>query len=156
MDRRRRRIVQAAAALAAGAPLASARPGHAQPIQLGDWNRTGFEARALAEALRSIGAGQAARSEQIAMRTPDMAENGGRVPVEVTSRIPDTRAIALLVDRNPFPLAAIFEFDGGAEPYVSTFIKMDQTSELRAIVSAGGRLYFASREVRVTIGGCGV
>jgi sulfur-oxidizing protein SoxY len=156
VHRYRRRIVQASAALAVGAPLASLRPGHAQPIQLGDWNRAGFEARALADALRSIGAAQAARSEQIAIRAPDLAENGARIQVEVTSRIPDTRAIALVVDRNPFPLTAVFEFEGGAEPYLSTFIKMEQTSDLRAIVNAGGRLFFAAKEVRVTIGGCGV
>ena len=119
------------------------------------WNKTGFEAKGVADVMRSLGASNAADSKEIVITAPDIAENGAVVPVAVASRIPNTESISIVSEKNPFPLAATFEVANGGEPYVSTRIKMGETSNVRAVVKAGGRFYTAVKEVKVTIGGCG-
>ena len=77
------------------------------------------------------------------------------MPVEATSNIPGTTSMAIFVDKNPTVLIADFEFSNGAEPYASTRIKMQGTSQVRVAVKAGGKIYTHTKEVKVTIGGCG-
>jgi sulfur-oxidizing protein SoxY len=117
--------------------------------------RPAFEAKTLDEALKSLGASGASESRDIVIKAPDIAEDGAIVPIEVTSKIADTQSISLLVDKNPFPLIATYDFANGAEGFVATRIKMGETSKVRALVSAGGKLYTTSKEIKVTIGGCG-
>lgn len=119
------------------------------------WNQSAFDSRALADALRSIGATTAVESSDILIKAPEVAENGAIVPIEVVSRIPDTRFIAILAEKNPFPLIGTFDLRDGAEGFVSTRVKLGQTSLVRVIVKADDKVFTASREVRVTIGGCG-
>ena len=119
------------------------------------WNKAGFEAKATPDALKALGVSGAQSSKDIAMTAPDIAENGAQVPVTVTSRIANTQSISIIADKNPFPLTSTFEFSNGAEGYVSTKLKMGQTSSVIAVVRADGKYYTASKEVKVTIGGCG-
>lgn len=119
------------------------------------WNKQGFEAKALNDAIRNIGAANLIDSKDIAITAPDIAENGAVVPVAVTSKIPNTQTISILAEKNPFPLAATFDISNGIEPYTSVRIKMGQTSNVRIIVKADGKFYTAAKEVKVTIGGCG-
>ncbi|MBI3919104.1 MAG: thiosulfate oxidation carrier protein SoxY [Betaproteobacteria bacterium] len=118
-------------------------------------NEAAFQAKAVADALKNLGAGNLVESRDIVITAPDIAENGAVVPVAVTSRIANTESIAILAEKNPFPLAASFDITPGADAYVSTRIKMGQTSDVRAIVKAGGKYFTAVKEVKVTIGGCG-
>lgn len=120
-----------------------------------DWNKAAFETRELPDAMKIVGADNAANSADILIKAPEIAENGSVVPIEITSRIPDTQSIQLIVDKNTFPLVAQAEFPNGTEGYLNTRIKMVQTSNVRAVVKAGGKNYVASREIKVTIGGCG-
>jgi sulfur-oxidizing protein SoxY len=119
------------------------------------WNRPAFESKAVADVLKSLGATGAAESRDIVITAPDIAENGAVVPVEVTSRIPNTEAISIIAEKNPFPLAATVEISNGGEPYTYVRIKMGETANVRAVVKAGGRFYTAVKEVKVTVGGCG-
>jgi sulfur-oxidizing protein SoxY len=75
--------------------------------------------------------------------------------VGVTSKIPNTQAVYILVEKNPNMLAAGFNIPQGTEPNVATRIKMGQTSNVYAVVKAGDKYYVASKEVKVTLGGCG-
>ena len=118
------------------------------------WNREAFEATKLPEALKGLQADDHLASDQIQIIAPERAENGAVVQVEVVSRIPNTEAIALLVDKNPTPLIANFMFAQGTEPYVVTRIKMAESSEVHAIVKAGDRYYEAKRFVEVLENGC--
>ena len=104
--------------------------------------------------MKGIGASNPAPSKDIVIKAPDVAENGASVPIEISSRIPDTESITILADRNPAPLIAIFHFVGGTEPYVSTRIKLMESSNVRVIVKAADRNFIAVREVKVTLGGC--
>jgi sulfur-oxidizing protein SoxY len=77
------------------------------------------------------------------------------VQVSVASTIPRTQAIGIVIEKNPGPLAAYFEIPDGTEPSVVTRLKMAQTSNVHAVVKVGGRYFVATREIRVTFGGCG-
>lgn len=119
------------------------------------WNSLAFTAKDPADAIKNAGYGGAAESSDIEIKAPDIAENGAVVPVSATSKIPGTTSMAFFVDKNPAPMIANFEFSNGAEPYISTRIKMAKTSFVRVAVKANGKNYISSREVKVTIGGCG-
>ena len=124
-------------------------------MALADWNKAGFDAKDLNSALASIGGGGAVASGDISVKAPDIAENGAVVPVEITSNIAGTESIALVGEKNALPLIADFKMMNGAQGYVSTRIKMGTTSNVVAVVKAGGKVYKAHKEVKVTIGGCG-
>ena len=119
------------------------------------WNKAGFESKAIADVLKSLGATSTAESRDVVITAPDIAENSALVPVAVTSKIPNTQQISIVAEKNPFPLAATFEIGSGAEGYVRTDIKMGQTSDIWAVVKADGKFYVARSEVKITVGGCG-
>jgi sulfur-oxidizing protein SoxY len=119
------------------------------------WNKDAFGAKSAADALKSLGAGNPVPSQDLVIDAPQIAENGAVVPIEITSKVPGTTSIAVLIDRNPFPLVGKFDFMEGALPYVKVNAKMGETSEVRVVAQAGGRSYVASKEIKVTIGGCG-
>jgi len=122
---------------------------------LAAWNKEAFGAKTAQDALRSIGVSGAAPTKEVLIEAPEIAENGAVVPIEITSNIPGTTSIAVIADKNPFPLVAQFRFHEGAVPFVKLNIKMGETSEVRAIAQAGGKSYVATKEIKVTIGGCG-
>jgi len=119
------------------------------------WNKSGFESKSTADALKSLGANGAAANRDIQITAPEIAENGAQVPVTVISKIPNTQSISVVVDKNPFPLSGTYEFANGADAYVSTRLKMGQTSNVIAVIKADGKFFTATKEVKVTIGGCG-
>lgn len=118
-------------------------------------SRGAFEANTPLGALRALGASSPADSRDILIDVAQVAENGAVVPIEVSSRIEGTVAISLIVDKNPFPLAARFEFFSGAQPFVRASLKLGESSVVRVLAQAAGKSYGATREVRVTAGGCG-
>jgi sulfur-oxidizing protein SoxY len=120
------------------------------------WNKNAFEAKTLDEVVKALGGAAPAQSKDIAfVQTPDIAENGAVVPIGVSSSVPKTESIAILVEKNPNALAAVFDLPAGTEPTVSTRVKMGQSSNIHALVRADGKLYVATKEVKVTLGGCG-
>jgi sulfur-oxidizing protein SoxY len=144
MNRLRRTLLGALAAMLAK-PFAA----------LAAWNENAFGAKTPQDALKGIGAASAAPSKDIVIDAPQIAENGAVVPIEIASNIPGTTSLAVVLEKNPFPLAAKFDFKEGALPYVKVNVKMAETSDVRVIATAGGRHYAATREIKVTIGGCG-
>jgi sulfur-oxidizing protein SoxY len=114
-----------------------------------------FESRNLEGAMNAVGGNAATASGDISVKAPDIAENGAVVPVEITSSIAGTDSIAIIGEKNTQPLIAVFNLSNGAQGYISTRIKMGSTSNVIAVVKAGGKAYKAHKEVKVTIGGCG-
>jgi sulfur-oxidizing protein SoxY len=155
MSTTRRSFVKYNVTLAALAAVAGAGLLKATQAVAATWNKSGFESKAAAEAIKSLGASSAADSRDIVITAPDIAENGAVVPIEVVSRIPNTQAISIIAEKNPFPLAATIDFANGAEPYAYVRIKMGQTSNVRVIVKADGKFFTAVKEVKITVGGCG-
>lgn len=99
--------------------------------------------------------GSIAESDQITLKVPDIAENGAVVPVTVSTTLADVESISIMVENNPTPLVAMFELSPQSVPDVSVRMKMGESSLVRTVVKAGGKLYSTSKEVKVTIGGCG-
>ncbi|MEE9343551.1 MAG: thiosulfate oxidation carrier protein SoxY [Gammaproteobacteria bacterium] len=123
---------------------------------LAKWPNTAFEAKGLDAALTAVaGSKSATASDKIKIKAPDIAENGAVVPVTVSSSLDGIESISILAEQNATPLTASFNLGKGAEGYVSTRIKMGKTSNVLSVVKANGKLYSASKEVKVTIGGCG-
>lgn len=96
-----------------------------------------------------------AGSGSFKFKAPKIAENGAVVPMEVdASKMSDVSNISVLVYNNSTPLAASFNLYG-AVGFVSTRVKMGKTSKVDALVTAGGSTTKVTKEVKVTIGGCG-
>jgi sulfur-oxidizing protein SoxY len=128
----------------------------AKPLTvLAAWNEQAFGAKTAADALKNIGAAGAAPSKDIVIEAPQIAENGAVVPIEISSNIPGTTSIAVVIEKNPFPLAGKFDFKENALPFVKLNVKMGETSDVRVVAVAGGKQFVATREIKVTIGGCG-
>jgi len=123
---------------------------------LAAWPSTAFEATSVDAALDALmGSHQLEGSDKIAIRAPDIAENGAVVPVSVTTDIANVESISIIAEKNASPLTASFILGAGTEGFVSTRIKMGKTSSVIAVVKADGKLYSTGKEVKVTIGGCG-
>src|SRR6202051_5121036 len=120
------------------------------------WNKAAFDTRSMADTMKALGGGEPAQSKDIVFfQTPDIAENGAVVPVGITSNIPKTESIAILIEKNPNMLAASFDIPAGTDPTITTRVKMGQSSNIVALVKADGKYYVAAKEVKVTLGGCG-
>jgi sulfur-oxidizing protein SoxY len=123
---------------------------------LAAWPKAAFEAKDANAALEaSLGSSSTTESSDIKLKAPDIAENGAVVPVTVTSSIANTESISIVVAKNAMPLAATFNLGANTKGVISTRIKMGKTSDVTAVVKAGGKLYSTSKNVKVTIGGCG-
>jgi sulfur-oxidizing protein SoxY len=154
MNQNRREFVKVSGVLGlmAAAGLITTQEAQAQQQA---WNKAAFEAKDLTETVKALGGATAAQSADITITAPDIAENGAVVPVGVTSKIPNTQGIYVLVEKNPNALAAGFAIPAGTEANVSTRIKMGQTSNVHAVVKADNKFFVATKEVKVTLGGCG-
>ena len=152
---RRRRLLQGVSAVAAMglAALPLARAAIAGPAGPAD-PAGAFAAKTFEQAMAALGAAPAP-SALVTLDAPMIVENGAVVPITVSSALPGTREIVLLVDRNPVPVAVQFSFAPGTEPFVSTRIRMAASGTVVAAVLTDHGVYAVSRAVEVTVGGCG-
>lgn len=121
-----------------------------------EWNRNAFTARTINDALKAYASSGATESRDIVISAPEIAENGAKVEIDISSNLPNTRTLAVFADKNPMPLCASLDFSGAALPYVRVQLKLAETTRIRAIAkTADGKTYIAFREVKVTLGGCG-
>ncbi|MFP5408894.1 MAG: thiosulfate oxidation carrier protein SoxY, partial [Gammaproteobacteria bacterium] len=140
MNALRRNVLKGAAG--AGAVAVAVAAGLLKPTQaMAAWNKSAFEAKNVGDVMKNLGVSSPADSKDISIKAPDIAENGAVVPVEVTSSIASTSGITILAEKNNAPLVADFGFQGGAQGFISTRIKMGTTSNVRVVVKAGGKLY---------------
>jgi sulfur-oxidizing protein SoxY len=114
-----------------------------------------FRAKSEADAIKSLYGKTAEPSDKVKLDAPEIAENGSVVPISVSTTLADVTSIAFLVSENPNALAASYKIPAGTVPSVANRLKMAKTSNVIAIVEAGGKLYSATKEVKVTVGGCG-
>src|ERR671931_183443 len=108
-----------------------------------------------AVAIKALYGKTAEASDKIKLDAPEIAENGAVVPVSVTTTLPDVTSISFLVAENPIVLVASYKIPAGTVPSVANRIKMAKTSKVTVLVEAGGKLFRADKEVKVTVGGCG-
>jgi sulfur-oxidizing protein SoxY len=94
----------------------------------------------------------------VEIEAPYRAHDAAIVPIDVTARLPEGRTVkrmTLVIDENPAPVAATFTFgEPQAEMAVSTRVRINSYSWVRAIVEADdGSLYMSRRYVKAS-GGC--
>lgn len=144
--------------IATGAALLAqvlALPGWAGDVnEVGQRNLNAFNARSPASVYAALGIAPPEHSDAIEIIAPDVAENGANVPVEVQSSLNGVERILIIGERNLFPLLADASFDPGLAPWFETRVKLAETTSLRVIVQARGKLYSNARTVRVIVGGC--
>ena len=121
----------------------------------GEWNKAAFGSNKLDELFKLLGGSAPQQSDQVALIGPDIAENGAVVSLEVESKLPNTESIAILIEKNPSILAGLFTIPAGTLPDIQTRVKMAETCNVYALATAGGKRYFAVKEIKVTLGGCG-
>ena len=114
-----------------------------------------FKQKSDADAIKALYGKTAEQSDKVQLDAPEIAENGAVVPISVSSTLPDVTSISILVAENPNALAASYKIPAGTLPSVANRLKMAKTTNVIAIVEAGGKLYSTSKEVKVTVGGCG-
>ena len=128
----------------------------ALPRTLLAWPEKAFESESTDAAMKELfGSSSATASDAVTLTAPDIAENGAVVPISVSTSLEGAESIGIIVTENPSPLVAAFDLTPDAVPEVSTRIKMGKTSDVMAVVKANGQLYSATKNVKVTIGGCG-
>lgn len=120
-----------------------------------EWNKAAFDTKNLNDAIKALGGTAAVLSKDVQVNAPDIAENGAVVPVSVSTTLPNVQQIAILVEKNPNTLSGNFTIPAGTEPMISTRVKMAQTSNVHALVKADGKWLLATKEIKVTLGGCG-
>ena len=137
------------AALLAGAGLL---PTAAQAA----WQAAAFDAKTMADLMKALGAGTPVESKDVTITGPDIAENGAVVPVGASTSLPGAKRLMVLVEKNPAMLTAIFDVTDSVEANFTTRVKMGQSSNVYAVaLMADGKVLYAVKEVKVTLGGCG-
>jgi sulfur-oxidizing protein SoxY len=120
------------------------------------YNKTAFEAKSVAEVLKALGAGAPVESKDVTIGGPDIAENGAVVPLTASTTLAGVKQMLLLVEKNPAALIALFNVTDSVDPAFSIRAKMGQSSDVYAVaIMNDGKVFFAKKEVKVTLGGCG-
>ncbi len=120
------------------------------------WSQAAFDAKTMAEAVKALGGSAPVESKDVVLTGPDIAENGAVVPVSVSTSAAGAKRLLLLVEKNPSVLSAVFDINDAIDPAFGTRVKMGQTSNVIAVAMMGdGRVLFAQKEIKVTLGGCG-
>ncbi len=129
-----------------GSARAAAAPG---------WPEEAFKQKSKDDAVRSLYAKPLELSDKVVLEAPEIAENGAVVPISVSTTLPDVSSITILVPENPYTVAASYKLTEASLPSISCRLKMAKTSEVIAMVESAGKLYATSKQVKVTLGGCG-
>ncbi len=120
------------------------------------WNEGAFSAKTLADAVKAFGGSAPAESKDVTITGPDIAENGAVVPVGASTTLPGVKRLMVMVEKNPNALAAAFDVTDKVDANISTRVKMGQSSNVYAVAMMGdGKVLFAQKEIKVTLGGCG-
>jgi sulfur-oxidizing protein SoxY len=149
----RREMISHSATVAAMLAAVGFMPGLAQAA---GYETAAFAAKSLAELTKALGVGTPTESKDVTITGPDIAENGAVVPVGAASALPGVKRLLLLVEKNPSMLAAMFDVTDAIEANITTRVKMGQSSDVYAVaIMNDGKVLFARKEIKVTLGGCG-
>jgi sulfur-oxidizing protein SoxY len=148
----RRQMLSTSARVAAALAAAGLVPGRAYAA----WPQAAFDAKTMADATKALGGSAPAESKDVTITGPDIAENGAVVPVGCATTLAGAKRLLILVEKNPNVLAAVFDVSDAVEPNFNTRVKMGQSSNVFAVaMMADGKVLYAAKEIKVTLGGCG-
>ena len=111
-------------------------------------------ANRVAEAIAAFTGGAVPRDGAVRIEAPEIADNGGAVPIRVEAE--GARRIALFADGNPNPDVARFAFGTLTPPAATIRIRLAESQNVIAVAEmADGSFAKAVRQIAVTVGGCG-
>ena len=152
----RREMMTRSALVAAMLAAVGLLPGLAHAQAAGGYNSAAFNAKTIVELMKALGGSAPSESKDVTLTGPDIAENGAVVPIGAASALPGVKRLLILVEKNPSMLAAMFDITDAIDANISTRVKMGQSSNVFAVaMMADGKVLFAQKEVKVTLGGCG-
>jgi len=152
-DGTRRIVIKGAIAVSVSSFAWWAKRGNAADASL--WPKDVFTQKSEADVIKALYGKEPQVSDQVKLDAPEIAENGAVVPIAVSSALPNVTSISILVSENPYPLAASYKIPPGTSAMVANRLKMAKTSKVVALVESDGKVYSATKEVKVTVGGCG-
>lgn len=121
-----------------------------------NYNAAAFEVKTMADLVKMLGGSTPTESKDVTITGPDIAENGAVVPLGVATTLPGAKRLMVLVEKNPSVLSAMFDVSDAVDANFSTRVKMGQSSNVYAVAMMGdGKVLYAQKEVKVTLGGCG-
>lgn len=151
----RREALKRSAAVAGLLATAGLLPSLAR-AQAANYNAAAFETKSMADLMKALGGSAPTESKEVTITGPDIAENGAVVPLGAATTAAGAKRLLILVEKNPAIMTSMFELSDAVEPTISTRVKMGQSSNVYAVaMMADGRVLFAQKEVKVTLGGCG-
>ena len=123
---------------------------------LAKWNKEAFTATDINEALEACFPGQIInQSDQIQIGVRPVVENGAVVPVKINTSLPEVESISIFVDKNPNPMIANFDLSPNCIGFVSSRIKVQEPSNIIAVVKTKTGVFKTQTFVEVHEGGCG-
>lgn len=135
--------------------LAGVGVGPSRAADVAGFQRAAFDVKTLPELLGVMKLAAPQPSADVKLQAPELSEDGAVVPLMLACSAAGVRQMLLCIDRNPTLLAALFEPGAAVEAQFSTRVKMQESSTITLLaVLNDGRVLSASREVRVTLGGC--
>ncbi len=116
-----------------------------------------FFAPSPADAIRAVlGSEQSMPDERVHLDITGMVEVADMVPLSVNADLDDMESVTIVADRNPNPIIAHYRLDTRAlHPYVATRVRLAASGDVHALVKAHGTLHRATRNVEISIPGCG-
>jgi sulfur-oxidizing protein SoxY len=152
----RRQMLSRSAQVASLLAAVGLMPGFAQAQAAGGFNTAAFGAKNMAELMKALGGAAPTESKEVSVTGPDIAENGAVVPIGAAASLPGVKRLLILVEKNPSMLAAMFDVTDAVDANITTRVKMGQSSNVIAVAMMNdGKVLFAQKEVKVTLGGCG-
>jgi sulfur-oxidizing protein SoxY len=118
--------------------------------------------RAVVTAIEKVIGSAAPKDGRISIILPEIAENGGVVPLKINVDSPMNqqdfvKSVHIFADGNPLPEVANYHLsphNGKAE--FSLRIRLAKTQKIIAVAEMNdGQVFIARREIKVTLGGCG-
>src|SRR5215471_1664819 len=150
----RRLILKGVGFLAlAGLGIVFFRPGSALAAASDKYPDDAFRQKDSSEAIKLLYGRTAEPSDKIKLDAPEIAENGAVVPVSVTTTLAGVTSISFFASENPNALAASYAIPPGTLPAVANRLKLAKTCRVIAIVESSGKLFSATKDVKVTVGG---
>ena len=93
------------------------------------------------------------QTDDIIIESPYRAIDGGNVPIVITTKLKDLIKFTLIIDENPTPCCATFEFVG-LLPYIETNIRVNAYTHLTVVAEdMEGNLYVNRKYIKAA-GGC--
>lgn len=140
--------------LGLGVLAVAAIPGKLSAVDFRETKPKAWTATKVDEAIKEIFGSSATTEGSINLSAPDIAENGAVIPVSFDSALKASK-VAVFQDANPESAVAVFTTTPDMVLDYAFRIKMAKTGTVTVIADVGGKLHSVSKEIKVTIGGCG-